>query len=77
MIELDKIRQKIIEAIKQSGLTQTALAKKIGVCHQAIGQYLHQNAMPALDTLANLCAVLDLDANEILCVDTYESAENN
>ena len=77
MIELDKIRQKINEAIKQSGMTQTALAKKIGVCHQAIGQYLYQNAMPALDTFANLCAVLDLDANEILCVDTYESAENN
>lgn len=75
MIELDKIRQKIIEAIKQSGMTQTALAKKIGVCHQAIGQYLYQNAMPALDTFANLCAVLDLDANEILCVDTYEPAE--
>lgn len=27
--------------------------------------------MPALDTFANLCAVLDLDANEILCVSEY------
>ena len=58
MIELDRIRQKVIEAIKLSGMTQTALAKKIGVCHQAIGQYLYQNIMPALDTFANLCAVL-------------------
>lgn len=24
--------------------------------------------MPALDTFANLCEVLDLDANEILCI---------
>lgn len=77
MIELDKIRQKIIEAIKLSGMTQTALAKRIGVCHQAIGQYLYQNVMPALDTFANLCAVLDLDANEILCIDTYNSADNS
>lgn len=71
MIDLNNIRVKIIEAIKQSDITKTELAKRIGVCHQAIGQYLYQNKMPALDTFANLCAVLDLDANEILCVSEY------
>lgn len=70
MITLDQIRQKLIEAIKNSGIAQTELAKKIGVCHQAIGQYLNQNKMPALDTFANLCAALDLDANDILCIGT-------
>lgn len=73
MIELNSIRVKILEAIRQSGMTKTELAKKIGVCHQAIGQYLYQNKMPALDTFANLCAVLDLDANDILCVDKYNA----
>ena len=68
MITLEQIREKIQEAIKQSAMTQAELAKRIGVCQQAIGQYLHQNKMPALDTLANLCVVLNLDANEILCV---------
>lgn len=68
MITLEQIREKLQEAIKQSGMTQAELAKQIGVCQQAIGQYLHQNRMPALDTLANLCVVLNLDANEILCV---------
>lgn len=68
MVTLDEIRKKLIEAIKQSGMTQTELAKRVGVCQQAIGQYLHQNKMPALDTFANLCAVLDVDANEILCI---------
>lgn len=68
MVTLDEIRAKVIEAIRQSGMSQAELAKKIGVCQQAIGQYLHQNKMPALDTLANLCRVLDLDANEILCL---------
>lgn len=68
MIKLDQIREKIQEAIKQSGMSQAELAMRIGVCRQAIGQYLYQNKMPALDTFANLCAVLDLDANEILCL---------
>ena len=71
MIKLDPIRKKILDAIKQSGMSKCDLATKIGVCHQAIGQYLYQNKMPALDTLANLCAVLDLDANEILCIADY------
>lgn len=68
MIILEDIRKRLIDAIKTSGMTQTEIAKNIGVCQQAIGQYLYQNKMPALDTFANLCKVLDLDANEILCL---------
>ena len=29
---------------------------------------MHDRSMPALDTFANLCAVLDLDPAEILCL---------
>lgn len=71
MIELNNIRIKIIEAIKQSGLSQTEIANKIGVGQQTVSEYLRGKSMPALDTFANLCAVLDLDANEILCVSEY------
>jgi hypothetical protein len=28
--------------------------------------------MPALDTFAKLCAVVDADANEILCISEYK-----
>ena len=68
MITLDEIRVKLIEGIQQSGMTQTALAQKLGVRQQTISHYIKGNKMPALDTLANLCAILDLDANEILCL---------
>ena len=71
MIEIDKIRKKLQEAIKQSGMTQTDIAKRVGVIQQTIACYLSGKALPALDTFAKLCAVLDLDANEILCVDEY------
>lgn len=73
MIKLDDIRLKLIDAIKNSGLTQVELAKRLGLCQQSVGQYLHNNKMPALDTFANLCEILDLDANEILCVKRSES----
>lgn len=68
MITLEQIRKKLQEAIRQSGMTQTQLAKKIGVIQQSIAQYLSGRAMPALDTFANLCVALDLDPADILCI---------
>ena len=69
MITLEQIQQRLAESIKQSGMTQTELATRLGIKQPTIGQYLSGRAMPALDTLANLCNVLDLDANYILCLD--------
>lgn len=71
MIQLEQIRNNIQKAIRQSGMTQTELAKKLNVYQSAVGQYLSGRALPSLDTFAKLCAVLDLDANEILCVNEY------
>lgn len=68
MITLEKIQQNIIEALKNCGLTQTALSAKLGIRQQTVSHYLKGDIMPALDTFANLCSVLDLDANEILCI---------
>ena len=73
MITLDKIQKQISEAIKQSGATQTEIANKIGVKRQQISCYIHGQKMPALDTLAKLCSVLDVDANEVLCVNEYDT----
>lgn len=66
MITIDQIRKNVISAIKSSGLTQTELAKKLNIYQSAVNQYLSGRALPALDTFANLCVILDLDANEIL-----------
>ena len=72
MIVLAQIQEKIAQSIRESGLTQTQLAKKLGIKQPTIGQYLSGRAMPALDTFANLCAVLDLDPAEILCLNEYD-----
>ena len=68
MITLTDIRKQLIDAIKQSGISQTELAKKLNIRQQTVSQYLSGRAMPALDTFANLCEILDLDANELLCI---------
>ena len=69
MITLEQIQIRIAEAIKQSGMTQTEIARRLGIKHVQISCYVHGKKLPALDTLANLCKVLDLDANYILCQD--------
>lgn len=73
MVTLEMIRTKLVEAIRQSGLTQTELAKRVGVIQQSIAQYLSGRAMPALDTFANLCAVLDVEPSDILCLDQFRN----
>lgn len=73
MVTLTQIRDNITEAIRNSRLTQTELARRLGIGQQTISEYLHGKSMPALDTFANLCAVLDLDANEILCLTVQTS----
>ena len=69
MITLTQIRTKLSEAIQQSDLTQSEIARRVGVKHSQISCYVHGKKLPALDTLANLCVVLDIDPAEILCTD--------
>ena len=68
MITLLQIQQQIAEAIKQSGMTQTEIGKRLGVSQQSISHYVKGDKLPALDTLANLCVLLDVDPSDILCV---------
>ena len=68
MITDEMISKKISEAIKQSGLKQVVIAQKLGVRQSMISHYVTGKRSPSLNTLANLCVILDLDANDILCV---------
>lgn len=68
MITIEQIQKELQNAINCCGVSQTKIAEQIGVKQQQISSYLKGKTMPALDTLANLCKVLDLDANEILCI---------
>ena len=68
MLTIEQNREGIQVAIRQCGQSQSSISKQIVVGQQVISEYLHGKSMPALDTFANLCKVLDLDANEILCI---------
>ena len=73
MVTLEQIQKKLSYEIKHSNLSQSEIARRLGVRHTQISCYVHGKKMPALDTFANLCEILDLDANEILCIRRSES----
>ncbi len=67
MITIEMVRKRLQESIKQSGLSQTELAKRLGVSQPTIAYYLRGDKLPALDTLANLCKIIDVSPSYILC----------
>ena len=66
MITLTLIKERLQETIKQSGMTQKEIAEKISVSQSCIAHYMMGDALPAFDTFANLCKVLDADPAYIL-----------
>ena len=68
MITLDIIQKRLAEAIRHSGLSQTEIAERLGVNPSQISCYVHGKKLPALDTFANLCAIIDVNPNDILAL---------
>ena len=73
MITIKDIQSQISEGIKSSGLTQTEIGKKLGISQQTVSHYIKGDKLPSLDTLANLCVLLDLDPAEVLCVNKVKN----
>lgn len=71
MVTLDMIQHNLAAAIRQSGFTQTELGKRLGVSQQTISHYLKGDKLPALDTFANLCAIIDVNPQDILSEKTF------
>lgn len=68
MITMVDIQKRLREAIKYSNITQKELAERIGVSPSTVSKYMRINKFPSLDTFANLCAALDVSADELLCL---------
>ena len=52
-------------------MSQTEIGKKLGVSQQTISHYVKGDKLPALDTFANLCKLLEIDPADILSGETF------
>lgn len=68
MITKIQIQKKLIEEIKNSGFKQKDLAKILSIDDSTMSRYIKGITLPSIDIVANLCKILDLDANEIFCL---------
>ena len=66
MIELKDIQKRLRIEIRNSNYTQKEIADKLHINPSTLSKYMRLNKFPAIDTFANLCAVLDVSADEIL-----------
>lgn len=66
MIKLEDIQKRLKEAIKCSGLSQKEIAEKLGINPSTVSKYVRGEAFPSIDTLANLCEILDVSSDDIL-----------
>lgn len=69
MITYEQIRRRLSAEIKNSGLTQSEIAKRIGVEQQQVSKIVNGNSKLSLDLFSNICKLLDLDTDYILCLD--------
>lgn len=63
---VEKIKNRIKEEIKNSGLTTVEIAKRVGISPEMVTQYVTTKKLPKLDTFARLCKELDVSADYIL-----------
>lgn len=66
MITIQEIQERLIQSIKESGLKQVKIAELLGLSYTTVNNFMRLKNLPALDTFANLCKILDVSSDEIL-----------
>jgi len=66
---------RIKEALKEQGRTQTWLAEKIGKSYVVVTNYCNNNTQPSIQVLTEISQVLDVDVRELL-VPTKNDLQN-
>ena len=71
-MNIELIKDRLSAEIRESGKTQTEIARRLNIKQCNISQYVNKKQLPTIDTFAALCELLDLDANYILGISAYE-----
>jgi len=64
---------RIKEVLKQKGIKQTWLAKKLGKSYNMVNAYAKNRQQPRLETLMEIANILDVDVKELI----ISNKENN
>lgn len=62
----EKIGKFIAECRKERGMTQAALAEKLGITDRAVSKWENGKSMPDTSIMLELCSLLEINVNELL-----------
>ena len=65
-MDQDKIGKFIASCRKRPGLTQAALAEKLGITDRAVSKWENGKSMPDASIMLELCGILEITVNELL-----------
>ena len=72
-----KIGKFIADCRKQVNLTQMQLAEKLGITDKAVSKWERGIAMPDTSIMLELCDILHISVNELLCGEKISMENNN
>ena len=72
-----KIGKFITECRKKKSLTQAQLAENLNITDRAISKWETGKAMPDSDIMLDLCAILEISVNELLCGEKIDIEQKN
>ena len=72
-----KVGKFITECRKNKNLTQAQLAEKLNITDRAISKWETGKAMPDSDIMLDLCNILEINVNELLCGEKIDIVQND
>lgn len=73
---IEIIKKRLKEEIVSTGKTQTWIAEQLKINQSNISDYVNGKQVPKIDTFAEICKLLDLNANYILGIEDYSGKKN-
>lgn len=70
--KIKNLGKKLVELRKNKGMTQTELADKMFITHQAISQWENEQTIPDIVSLLKLCEIFNITLNDIFEQKTEE-----
>lgn len=71
-MDQEKIGKFIASCRKDAGLTQAALAEKLGITDRAVSKWENGKSMPDVSIMKELCTILGINVNELLSGERLE-----
>ena len=75
MLNQEKTGKFIAEMRRKQNLTQKQLAEKIGVSDKTVSKWETGRSMPDNAILLDICLILDISVNELLCGEKLDELE--